>query len=62
MGLFGSKGIFGYQNWNSDWYYMVYTQGRGKAGDCIAFGNCETQCPQSLPIISLLERVSEQFD
>lgn len=51
-----------YKNWNSDWYYMVYTQGGGKAADCIACGNCETQCPQGLPIISLLEKVSEQFD
>ena len=51
-----------FKNWNSDWYYMVYTQGRGKAGDCIACGSCETQCPQSLPIIDLMEKVSDQFD
>lgn len=51
-----------YQNWNSDWYYMVYTQGKGKAGDCIGCGKCEAQCPQNLPIISLLKKVSEQFD
>lgn len=51
-----------YQNWNSGWYYMVYTQGRGTAGDCIACGNCEDQCPQRLPIIELLEKVSAQFD
>lgn len=51
-----------YQNWNSGWYYMVYTQGHGKAGDCIQCGACEEQCPQGLPIPELLEEVSAQFD
>lgn len=51
-----------YQNWNSGWYYMVYTQGKGKASDCIECGACEKQCPQSLPIRELLKKVSAQFD
>ena len=36
--------------------YLIVTQGRGKASDCIACGQCEGACPQHLPIISLLEK------
>ena len=36
--------------------YTIVTQGRGNAGDCIACGQCESVCPQHLPIIELLER------
>ena len=37
-------------------YYDVAAHGRGRASDCIACGQCETACPQHLPIIELLER------
>ena len=36
--------------------YDVATHGHGKASDCIACGQCESACPQHLPIIELLER------
>ena len=36
--------------------YGIVTQGRGKASDCIACGQCESACPQNLPIIELLEK------
>ena len=36
--------------------YVIVTQGRGKASDCIQCGQCEAVCPQHLPIISLLEK------
>ena len=41
--------------------YSIVTQGRGKASDCVACGQCESVCPQHLPIITLLEaaRVNE---
>lgn len=35
--------------------YEVATHGRGKASDCIQCGQCESACPQHLPIIHLLE-------
>ena len=39
--------------------YNIVTQGHGRAGDCIACGQCEGACPQHLPIISLLEQCRE---
>ena len=34
----------------------------GKAKDCVACGQCETVCPQHLPIIETLKDVSSRFD
>ena len=42
--------------------YDVLTQDFGRAGDCIACGQCERICPQHLPIIEHLKQVSECFD
>ena len=36
--------------------YNIVTQGKGKASQCVACGQCEGACPQHLPIISLLEK------
>ena len=36
--------------------YTIVTTGRGKASECISCGQCESVCPQQLPIISLLEQ------
>ena len=35
--------------------YADATEGKGKASDCVSCGQCEGACPQSLPIIALLE-------
>ncbi len=35
--------------------YTIVTQDKGKASDCIGCGQCESVCPQHLPIIELLE-------
>ena len=35
--------------------YNIVTEGRGKASDCIRCGQCESTCPQHLPVIQLLE-------
>lgn len=51
-----------FNDWNSDWYYMVYTQNAGKAGDCTQCGKCERACPQRLKIRELLKDVSVVFD
>ncbi len=39
--------------------YNIVTQGRGRASACIQCGQCESACPQHLPIISLLESSRE---
>ena len=39
--------------------YNIVTQGKGKAHDCIQCGQCESACPQHLPIISLLKNCVE---
>lgn len=41
--------------------YVIVTNGKGKASDCIQCGQCEGICPQHLPIISLLEQC-RQFE
>ena len=46
----------------ADRRYMFGTMNGGKASDCIACGQCEGACPQSLPIISLLQEAAGQFD
>ncbi len=51
-----------YQDWGSDFYYDVYTEGRGKASDCIGCGKCEKICPQHLPIRELLKDVANTFE
>ncbi len=43
-------------------FYGNITSGSGKAKDCIACGQCESVCPQHLPIIELMKEVSEVFD
>ncbi|MBQ9197763.1 MAG: aldo/keto reductase [Clostridia bacterium] len=42
--------------------YDKLTEKFGKAGDCIGCGQCESVCPQHLPIIEKLRDVSAHFD
>ena len=51
-----------WKNWNSGYYYGIFTKDRGKASDCIGCGACEDTCPQKLPIRELLKQVKEHFE
>lgn len=57
---YNAKKSFG--DWNSDVYYDVYTNGKGKASDCIGCGRCEYECPQNIEIRRLLKKVSKTFE
>ena len=41
--------------------YATLSQKAGKPGDCIACGQCESVCPQHLPIIDNLKKVTEHY-
>lgn len=43
-------------------FYNNLVDRSGRAGDCIACGNCEEVCPQHLPIINIMREASEKFD
>lgn len=47
---------------NSRADYIAATDGRGKASDCIACGQCENACPQQLRVIQYLKDCAEQFE
>lgn len=42
--------------------YAILSDKFGKVKDCIGCGQCESVCPQHLPIIKNLKTVSEHFD
>lgn len=42
--------------------YAMVTKDKGKASDCIQCGQCESQCPQHLPIIELLQECAANLE
>lgn len=48
--------------WRASLFYRALTEKSGKAKDCIACGQCESVCPQHLPIIELLAEASGRLD
>ena len=51
------------QQWiNTITYYRNLSNTHGKASECLQCGQCETHCPQQLPIIENLELVAQAFE
>ncbi|MGI6006489.1 MAG: aldo/keto reductase [Ruminococcus sp.] len=48
--------------YNQKVYYANLATVHGKASDCIGCGQCEENCPQHLPVRSLLEKVAEALE
>lgn len=48
--------------WRASLFYRALIERSGKAKDCIGCGQCESVCPQHLPIIELLAEASERLD
>ncbi|MBE6930015.1 MAG: 4Fe-4S dicluster domain-containing protein [Ruminococcaceae bacterium] len=48
--------------WKMQHVYDGLAASFAKASDCIACGNCERNCPQKLPIIENLKKVSATFE
>ena len=42
--------------------YADVVENAGKAGDCIACGQCESACPQQLGVIQYLKDCAAQFE
>ncbi|MBO7729577.1 MAG: aldo/keto reductase [Lachnospiraceae bacterium] len=43
-------------------YGGLVKSGHGRAADCVACGQCESVCPQHLPIISLMQEAAKKLD
>ncbi len=55
--LYGNKGSAQFV-----YFWETQTQGKGKASDCIACGNCEAVCPQEIAISNELEHAAGVFE
>ncbi len=42
--------------------YGILAASTARAGDCVGCGQCESVCPQHLPVVDLLKRVSAHYD
>ena len=49
-------------DWRSKLFYDSLINRSGRASDCIGCGQCESVCPQHLPIIELLKEASGMLD
>lgn len=51
------------ETWRSQSFYQkLVEQGSGKAGTCVACGQCEGVCPQHLPITELMKEAAGKLD
>lgn len=60
FGCYNSKKQF--DDSESSLHYETYTKNNGKASDCIGCKQCESICPQHLPITDYLKETAELFE
>lgn len=49
------------QEWKHNWNYGNLVKEGADASKCVGCGACESQCPQSLPIIELLSKIDGEY-
>lgn len=54
--------LYGEQDMRPRFFYNGLVEHSGRAGDCLACRQCESVCPQHLPIIELLREASAKLD
>lgn len=57
-----TKRMYPVNDYRPHFFYNGLVGRSGRAGDCIGCGQCESVCPQHLPIIELLKEASEKLD
>lgn len=50
------------QDWKHNWNYGNMVKDGADASKCVGCGACESQCPQSLPIIDLLAKIDGEYN
>ena len=50
------------QDWKHSWNYGNMVKDGADASKCVGCGACESQCPQSLPIIDLLAKIDKEYN
>ena len=59
LNLYTLSKIYGLDDWASKQYEMM--DEAKKASSCKKCGVCEPKCPNSLPIMELLDKINERF-
>ena len=50
------------ESWKMEYLYSDFTKDRGKAGDCVACGQCVRRCPQKIAIPEFLKKTAMVFE
>ncbi len=59
----GARERFEGRGWTvNDTNYELLSRNTGRAGDCVACGQCEGVCPQHLPVIDYLKDVAARYE
>lgn len=59
--VYNRRSVYGSRAQTQNRFDEIVSQS-GKPSDCVACGQCEGVCPQHIEIISLLEKISQEFE